>query len=63
VKDHGLLLRTEADLRCQECPAIWQPEETMRWRAYLTEERPPSLILYCPACSSREFGDGISHAA
>ena len=45
-----------ADLTCQECPAVWQPSETMRWRAYLTDSEPPRVVLYCRACAEREFG-------
>jgi RNase P subunit RPR2 len=46
-----------AELTCQECPAVWQPSETMRWRGYLTDSDPPRVVLYCADCAEREFSD------
>lgn len=45
------------EIRCLECAAEWRPEETTQWRAYLTDESPPALALYCPDCAKREFAD------
>jgi hypothetical protein len=45
------------DIRCLECSAEWRPEETTAWRAYLTDESPPELVLYCPDCAKREFDE------
>ena len=28
-----------------------------RWRAYHTDDEPPELEFFCPACAEREFGD------
>ena len=44
-------------IRCIECSEEWRPDETTLWRAYLTEELPPELILYCPSCAKREFDE------
>lgn len=45
------------EIRCLECSAEWRPEETTQWRAYLTEESPPQLALYCASCAKREFDE------
>jgi hypothetical protein len=43
------------DLVCVECGRGWVgPVE--RWRVYVTEDDPPELVTYCPACAEREFG-------
>jgi hypothetical protein len=55
----SLLLAVASDaLRCQECPVEWTPDQTTRWRVYLTPDDPPEIALYCPACAAREFGSG-----
>jgi hypothetical protein len=48
------LLRPE--LTCQECPKVWEDSETTRWRAYVVDEDPPQVLLFCPGCAAREFG-------
>jgi hypothetical protein len=30
----------------------------VRWAAYLTDDEPPELVFYRPACGEREFGGG-----
>jgi DNA-directed RNA polymerase subunit N (RpoN/RPB10) len=44
-------------LRCEECGK----EESHDWRAYLTvvdEDEPEEVVVYCPDCAKREFGEG-----
>lgn len=42
-------------LACIECGRAWdQPDD--RWRAKVTDDEPPELVLYCEACAEREFG-------
>jgi hypothetical protein len=41
--------------RCAECDALWLPADEKRWCAYLTDDEPPELAFYCPACALREF--------
>jgi hypothetical protein len=43
--------------RCAECEARWLPADEERWQAWLTDDGPPELVFYCPACAEREFGD------
>ena len=52
----GMLVWMDDGLTCEECPAVWDPSEATRWRAYLTERDPVRLIRYCPECGQREFG-------
>jgi hypothetical protein len=40
--------------RCIECEREWS-NRGERWRLYLTDDDSPELVLYCPACASREF--------
>ncbi len=47
--------------RCSECEAVWLPDDTDRWCAYLgcdehVDER-GEVFFYCPTCAEREFGD------
>ena len=42
---------------CAECEAVWLPADEARWQASLTDDEPPEVILYCPECAEREFGD------
>jgi hypothetical protein len=37
---------------CLECERLWV-DDGEHWRAYLDED--DQLLLYCPACASREF--------
>lgn len=46
--------------RCAECEAAWLPADEERWRAYLGDDdldEPAEVVLYCPYCAEREFGD------
>jgi hypothetical protein len=46
---------------CVECSAVWLPADEERWRAYLGVDEqldtPAEVVLYCPRCAEREFGD------
>ncbi len=46
-------------LCCVECGTL-SSLEARRWRSYRiddpTEDEPPALAFYCPACAEREFG-------
>jgi len=43
------------EVKCIECHKVWVlPWE--RWRLYLTDERQPKPVAYCPECAEREFG-------
>ena len=42
--------------RCAECEEPWLPADEERCKAYLTDDEPPELALYCPDCAEREFG-------
>lgn len=44
-------------LVCIECSAEWLREDPTRWRAYLTSDDPPEVLIYCEVCASREFGN------
>jgi hypothetical protein len=49
-----------ATLRCEECKREARSKETRSWRAYLTvigENEPAEVVVYCPDCAKREFGD------
>jgi hypothetical protein len=41
-------------LRCCECGMV--AKFTRDWRAYLTDDEPPQVAVYCPTCALREFG-------
>lgn len=41
---------------CGECETRSLPADQERWRAYLTDDEPPELALFCPSCAEREFG-------
>lgn len=43
-------------LFCLECLRRWH-DPAERWRVYLTDEEPPTAVLYCPQCAQREFDD------
>ena len=46
--------------QCAECDACWLPADEDRWRAYLGSDDldgPVEIVLYCPNCAEREFGD------
>jgi hypothetical protein len=45
-------------LRCQECPATSADGRALGWVAFLTRDDPPEIIIYCPICAEREFGEG-----
>jgi uncharacterized protein with PIN domain len=42
--------------RCPECGRPWEPHETERWKAYLTDDEPPEVVVFCPDCAERQFG-------
>ena len=46
-------------LRCIECGTL-SGRDALCWRSYRTddptEDEPPALAFYCPACAEREFG-------
>lgn len=48
-------------LRCEECREEPRAEEeALSWRAYVIvvkEGEPPEVVVYCPDCAEREFGD------
>jgi hypothetical protein len=41
--------------QCAECGTVWLPSDEDRWEAYLTDDEPPELAFFCPACAEREF--------
>jgi hypothetical protein len=43
-------------LECAECG---RPSElgAVGWRAMLTDDEPPAVVVFCPECAKREFGD------
>jgi len=41
---------------CAECKRPWLPADEERWPAYLTDDEPPELVFFCPACEERECG-------
>ena len=43
-------------VHCAECDALWLPTDEERWLAYLTDDEPAEVVLYCPECGEREFG-------
>ena len=40
---------------CAECGMPWQVAWEL-WRAFLTDDEPPKVVFYCPACAEAEFG-------
>jgi hypothetical protein len=49
-----------AALRCEECQGEARAEAARHWRAYLfviEEGEPPEVVVYCPDCAEREFGE------
>jgi hypothetical protein len=41
--------------QCTECRRVWLSGDERRWKVYLTDDEPPELAFYCPACALREF--------
>ena len=41
-------------LECVECGRRWL-NGNKRWRAYLTDDEPAEVMIYCPECAHREF--------
>jgi hypothetical protein len=41
---------------CAECDGRWLPADDARWAAYLTDDEPPEVVIYCPDCAEREVG-------
>jgi hypothetical protein len=50
--DEPTPIETVSSCACLECERVWV-DDAEHWRAYLDEEG--QLLLYCPACASREF--------
>ncbi len=51
-----------ANVRCLECGAVAQGSAT-GWSAYIGggfEDEPLEVVVFCPACDAREFGDDKS---
>ena len=48
-------------LRCDECLTL-SAEKARGWRAYSTFEDDGSavVVIFCPDCDAREFGDGFA---
>ena len=47
-------------ITCAVCRRPWV-NDNERWRAYHAGndlDEPAELVLYCPDCAEREFGDG-----
>jgi hypothetical protein len=40
---------------CAECGCPAPDEEARGWRAYLTDDEPPEVALFCPDCAAAEF--------
>ena len=41
---------------CAECGMDWLPGEHWGSKAYLTDDEPPDVAVFCPECAEREFG-------
>jgi hypothetical protein len=55
---YAVVERVLQTLHCQECPATAAPDgDSAGWVAFLTDDNPPEMITYCPACAEREFGE------
>jgi hypothetical protein len=48
-------IRRCAGIRCQECGREDDYEER-GWKAYIADV--DQIVILCPQCSEREFGDG-----
>ena len=42
-------------LSCIECERRLG-DRSERWRAYVTDDEPPEVVVYCDLCADREFG-------
>ena len=42
-------------MRCEECRTV-ADADAKDWRAYIAEDQPPFMVIYCPKCAEREFG-------
>jgi hypothetical protein len=42
-------------LLCEECGVL--TIDHAPWLALLTDDEPPEVATYCPACAEREFSD------
>jgi hypothetical protein len=49
-------VEVEPVLECVEC-GQWSELEAVGWRAMWTDDEPPAVVVFCPACAVREFGD------
>lgn len=44
-------------LSCAECLRRWPENEPHGWRGLLSDDEPPEVVLFCPECAEREFGE------
>jgi hypothetical protein len=44
-------------LQCVECGRVSREDER-GWRAYLTDDEPPEVAVFCGLCAERELRDG-----
>jgi RNase P subunit RPR2 len=49
-------LRERVRLSCTECRLAWPDDPDARFRAYLTDDEAPEVVLFCRDCAEREFG-------
>jgi hypothetical protein len=49
-------VEVERALECAECG---RPSNlgAADWRAMWTDDQPPAVVVFCPDCAEREFGD------
>ena len=54
-ESEALAQLVRGSLMCCECGAVdWI---TRSWRAYLTEDEPAEVVVYCPTCACRDFDE------
>ena len=49
----------EVELRCEECGQTCDDDTADGWEAHLAREddgHQPETVVFCPSCSTREFG-------
>ena len=57
-EDEALLRLLNGELKCCQCCTV--SGETRSWRAYLTDDGPAAIAVYCPVCAEREFGSNAA---
>jgi hypothetical protein len=50
----GLIDNRTRRLECLDCGTTSPYERG--WQAFLTDDDPPEIAIYCPECAEREFG-------